>query len=101
MALEGVGAVFVDVGEVVEEVDGAGEEREDEGGGEAADEEVGVGEFVTKDERCKNEGVLDPLMRSEAFEERQEHLHRLVGRRWSVNRRLMAGFGLTGAARVR
>jgi hypothetical protein len=56
---------------------------------------------VTKDERCKNEGVLDPLMRSEAFEERQEHLRRLVGRRWSVNRRLMAGFGLTGAARVR
>jgi hypothetical protein len=96
-----MGAVLVDVCEVVEEIDGAGEEREDEGGGEAAGEEFRVCQLVAEDERREDEGVLDPLMWSQAFEERQEHLRRLVGRGCGVKRRLGERFGLTGAAGVR
>jgi hypothetical protein len=56
---------------------------------------------VAEDERREDEGVLDPLMWSQAFEERQEHLRRLVRRGCGVNSRLDAGFRLTGAAGVR
>jgi hypothetical protein len=56
---------------------------------------------VAEDERREDEGVLDPLMWSQAFEERQEHLRRLVGRGCGVKRRLGERFGLTGAAGVR
>jgi hypothetical protein len=56
---------------------------------------------VPEDERGKDEGVLDPLVWSEACEERQEHFRRLVRRGCGVNSRLDAGFRLTGAAGVR
>ena len=66
-------AIFVDVGEVVNDVDSAGEQAEQAKRGERAQERIDLKEFDIEYERGEHNDVLAPLAWAHGFEQGAEH----------------------------
>ena len=64
-------AVIGKVGNIVDDIDGRGQEAEGEEGHDRRKQQADIGDFVVEDQRHHDQDVLEPLVHADGFEDRQ------------------------------